>query len=57
MSRLFPNNKVVLAPDVVMTLDLWRNTERKGVVLSMRNDREASHDNVTVERLLADCKN
>ena len=56
MSRLFPNNKVVLAPDVVMTLDLWRNTERKGVVLSMRNDREASHDNVTVERLLADCK-
>ena len=56
MSELFPNNKIALTPDVVMTLDLWQNAVRKGVVLSLRNDKEISRDSMTVQLLLADCK-
>lgn len=42
MHELFPNVNVQLTPDVVMTLEERRETERKGVVFCLRNDKEKS---------------
>lgn len=41
MTQFFPKNKVVLSPDIVMSLDQRTPyEERKGVVLCLRNDDE-----------------
>lgn len=42
MRELFPNANVQFTPDVVMTLDERRESERKGVVFCLRNDKEKS---------------
>lgn len=41
MQRVFPKNKVILVPDVVMTLCKTKNNGRNGCVLSIRNDKES----------------
>lgn len=40
MLTLFPNNKIVLIPDVVLTLSLWTTSIRNNIVIAIRNDRE-----------------
>lgn len=42
MSKFFSSAKRFLVPDVVMTLDLWKNNERKGILFCLRNDKEKS---------------
>lgn len=41
MKRLYPRCKVLLTPDVVMTLNRYRPSKRKGCVMSIRNDKES----------------
>lgn len=43
MKVLFPNNKIMLQPDIVMTLDkdIVNCDKRDGIVLCLRNDAEA----------------
>lgn len=45
MKRHFNKNKIILVPDIVMTLDERRSGEsRKGVTLCLRNDSEKKFD-------------
>lgn len=42
MHELFPMVNIKITPDIVMTLDERHETERKGVVFCLRNDKEKS---------------
>lgn len=41
MRNLFTNNKIKLSPDIVFTLDYRKNLNRKGIVISIREDKES----------------
>lgn len=51
MRELFPKANVKLTPDVVMTLDERRESERKGVVFCLRNDKEKSALSQTADKV------
>ena len=52
MKQYFPGNKVFLAPDIVFSLDKRKQgTERKGVLVCLRRDKEQSISNDFQEEL------
>ncbi|WP_407401154.1 polysaccharide pyruvyl transferase family protein [Sodaliphilus sp.] len=51
MCELFPKVNVKLTPDVVMTLDERRKSQRNGVVFCIRNDKEKSKHSLKAEEL------
>lgn len=42
MKEVFPHNEWICTPDVVMTLNKVQERERRGCVLSIRNDKESA---------------
>ena len=41
MQKLFTENKIMLSPDIVFTLDYRKNLKRNGIVISIRDDKES----------------
>jgi len=52
----FPNAKVLLAPDIVLTHKYERHVERKGVLLCLRMDRLSTLSREHAESLKASCE-
>lgn len=56
MQMVFPLNKVVLTPDVVMTLNYSFAEKRDGVTISLRNDKEGTLGKDDKERIINSAK-
>lgn len=50
--RTFPNIKVKLCPDIVLSLNQFFNLKRNGILICLRSDRETSVDSKEKERFL-----
>lgn len=57
MCELFPKANIKLTPDVVMTLGKRRDSERKGVVFCLRNDKEKSAQSQKADELRIEAAN
>lgn len=55
MQQLYPSCKVLLMPDIVMTLNKVSDTERSGLLLCLRNDWEKCNHDKEVSDLIARC--
>jgi pyruvyl transferase EpsI len=57
MKELYPQANVILTPDIVMTLDERTNDMRETrAIFCLRNDKEKSNNDETVNKLLNYCK-